>query len=280
MNSLQHFGKVIPDTWLPPLVGNSTGYRRKARLGVRYVFKKEKLLVGFREKNTNYLADINRCVILDPRIGQKLRTLADCIRQLDCYTTIPQVEIAADEDTVALVFRHMATLTQKDLNLLCEFGKTHGFQIWLQPDAPNPVHKLWPETPDQWLHYALPDFNLDMRFHPLDFTQINHGINPRMIQQAITLLQIQPEDHVLDLFCGLGNFTLPIARYAKYVTGIEGSQEMVQRAEENAARNGITSASFYAANLMAPNSEMPWLKTHYDSILLDPPAAAPKKSFP
>ncbi len=278
---LQHFGKVTPDTWLPPLTGQTAGYRRKARLGVRYVFKKEKLLVGFREKSSNYLADITNCMVLDPRIGQKLLALSACIRELDCYTEIPQVEVAADDHTVALVFRHMTDLSAADLARLRQFGETHHFQIWLQPNAPAAIHKLYPETPDEWLHYPLTDFDLDMRFHPLDFTQVNHAINPRMIQQAIALLELTSQDDILDLFCGLGNFTLPIARYAKHVTGIEGSQQMVNRATENAARNHITNTHFIAANLMAPDKkDMPWLTKRYDKILLDPPRSGAKEIIP
>jgi len=277
---LQHFGKVNPESWLPPIIGQNLGYRRKARLGVRYVIKKEKMLVGFREKSSNYLADIESCAVLDPRIGTKLRILAELIQNLSCFMDIPQIEVAASDATVALIFRHLKPLNDLDLNVLKKFGATQNFEIWLQPNSPEPIHKIWPENNSQRLSYFLPEYQLEMQFHPLDFTQVNHEINPLMIEQAIKLLEINSTHNVLDLFCGLGNFTLPIAKLAKEVVGVEGSQEMVMRATQNAEHNKIKNALFFAENLMAPNEKANWLKQKYDRILLDPPRSGAKEILP
>ncbi len=268
---LQRFGRVAALNWLPPLTGATTGYRRKARLGVRYVIKKEKLLVGFREKASNYLADIRECHTLDTRIGMHITDINAVIQQLSCYKEIAQVEVAASDTEVALVFRHLVPLTDTDLTILREFGARFNMQIWLQPNPPATIEKLFPADHATFLHYTLPEWQLDLRFHPLDFTQVNHGINPRMITAALQLLTIQATDHVLDLFCGLGNFTLPMARFAKQVTGIEGSTDMVQRASDNAAHNHISNTEFAAANLAAPNTDTDWINRHYDRLLLDPP---------
>jgi 23S rRNA (uracil1939-C5)-methyltransferase len=267
---LHRFGRVTPAVWLPPLTGATVGYRRKARLGVRYVIKKEKLLVGFREKASNYLADIQECHTLDARVGMHLTDINAVIQQLSCYKEIAQVEVAASDTEVALVFRHLVPLTETDRTVLCEFGARLNFQIWLQPNLPATIEKLFPADNNAFLHYSLPEWQLDLRFHPLDFTQVNHGINPRMIAAALHLLDIQTTDHVLDLFCGLGNFTLPMARVSQHVTGIEGSTEMVQRASDNAAYNNIANTEFTAANLAAPDENAPWLNRDYERLLLDP----------
>lgn len=277
---LTHFGKVMPQTWLPPILGEPLGYRRKARLGIRYVIKKEKLLVGFREKSSRFLADIENCVVLDPRIGTKLRILAETIQTLSCYQDIPQVEIAASDAVVALIFRHLKPLTENDLACLKQLGQNHQMEIWLQPNAPEVIHKIWPENNHDRLSYFLSDSELKMHFHPLDFTQVNHEINPKMIQSALTLLDLQPTHHILDLFCGLGNFTLPIAKHVEKIIGIEGSQEMVTRATENAEFNHIQNAQFFAANLMDPMLDAHWLKQKYDRILLDPPRSGAKEILP
>lgn len=277
---LTHFGKVMPQTWLPPILGEPLGYRRKARLGIRYVIKKGKLLVGFREKSSRFLADIENCIVLDPRIGTKLRILAETIQTLSCYQDIPQVEIAASDAVVALIFRHLKPLTENDLALLKQFGQNHQMEIWLQPNAPEVIHKIWPENNHDRLSYFLSDSELEMRFHPLDFTQVNHEINPKMIQSALTLLDLQPTHHILDLFCGLGNFTLPIAKHVEKIIGIEGSVEMVTRATENAEFNHIQNAQFFAANLMDPTLDAHWLKQKYDRILLDPPRSGAKEILP
>lgn len=276
LDQLKHFGKVVPEFILPPLNSNSLGYRRKARLGVKYVIKKDKLLVGFREKSSRYLADLEHCMVLHPTVGHHLQELSQLIASLTQCRTIPQIEIAIGDTDVALVFRHLEDLSPSDLQRLRDFGKTQQYHIYLQPNPPAAIHKIWPEDSLDRLTYTLPNEHLEFLFHPLDFTQINLDINRQMVTQAIALLSLQPHETVLDLFCGIGNFTLPIARHAHHVTGIEGGDIMVKRAKENALHNGITNASFYAANLEKPILETPWAKKTYDKILLDPPRVGAK----
>jgi 23S rRNA (uracil1939-C5)-methyltransferase len=277
LEQLKHFGCVEPEMLLPALSGNPWGYRGKARLGVRYVIKKEKLLVGFRESFSNYLADIETCAVLNPHIGNRINDLSSMIATLTQYDQIAQIEVAAGDKAIALIFRHMTPLPEVDLEKIRQFGQQHNFHIYLQPNPPERVHKIWPLDQNERLTYTLADDNLEMQFHPLDFTQVNSEINPLMIKQAIQLLDLKSTDHVLDLFCGLGNFTLPIARKAEQVIGIEGSGEMVKRAEENANHNHIQNTAFYAANLMESIESEPWLHKQYDKILLDPPRTGAKE---
>ena len=273
-------GKVTPVAVLPPLQSAGTGYRRKARLGVKFVIKKNKLLVGFREKSSRYLADLSSCAVLHPAVGQRLETLAEFIRTLDAYMDVPQIEVAIGDTGIALVFRHMQPLSEGDLHKLTSLGEQYDFHIYLQPNPPGRVSKHYPADGNERLSYTLPEYQLEFLFHPLDFTQINLDINRLMVKQAIDLLELTPEDAVLDLFCGIGNFTLPMARFAKEVTGIEGAEEMTVRAADNARHNNIDNARFYAANLMSPPTDAPWLKQKYDKILLDPPRAGAIEILP
>lgn len=271
LEQLKHFGQVTPEIILPALSGNPYHYRRKARLGVRYVRKKERLLVGFREKSSSFLADIHACQVLDKSIGLRIEDLSKVIASLTQYEQIAQVEVAVSDTETALVFRHLEDLGTADIEKLCEFGKQFHFQIYLQPNAPAKIHKIFPEDGNERLSYRLDNYDLTLQFHPLDFTQINGEMNPLMVQQALALLDIQKTDSILDLFCGLGNFTLPIARSAKTVTGVEGSYEMVLRAKANAALNDIENSEFFAANLTEPNLTQSFMQKTYDKILLDPP---------
>lgn len=280
LEQLTHFGKVTPAHVLAPLQSAGTGYRRKARLGVKFVIKKDKLLVGFREKSSRYLADLTRCVVLHPEVGERLTTLAELVRSLASYQQIPQIEVAMGDTTVALVFRHMETLAETDLDLLRAFGQQYGFHIYLQPNPPAPVSKLYPPDGTERLTYTLPEFGLEFLFHPLDFTQINLEINRLMVKQAIDLLDLSPDDAVLDLFSGIGNFTLPLAQRAKSVVGVEGAIEMTVRASDNARHNNITNTEFFAANLMEPPAGAPWMQRRYDKVLLDPPRAGAKEILP
>lgn len=280
LEQLAHFGKVTPDEVLPPLQAAGTGYRRKARLGVKFVIKKNKLLVGFREKSSRYLADLSRCAVLHPAVGERLEALAELVQSLETYMDIPQIEVAIGDETVALVIRHMKPLPAIDLQKLTAFGEQTGFHLYLQPNPPAPVSKHYPSDSSERLTYTLPDYQLEFLFHPLDFTQINLDMNRLMVKQAIELLELTPDDSVLDLFCGIGNFTLPIACFAKDVTGIEGAEEMTVRAAGNANHNEITNTQFFAANLMAPPENAAWLKRPYNKILLDPPRAGAIEILP
>lgn len=272
---LKHFGGIEPEQWLPPLLDAELGYRRKARLGVKFVIKKDALLVGFREKQSNFLADIERCVVLDDRIGNELMALREVINGMEMRASIPQIEVAAGDDEVALVFRHMEALPTSDVAALVGFSAARRWHLYLQPAGPDSVHRVYPprdaEPRENRLHYALPDFGLQMAFHPMDFTQVNAGINRRMLNLALELLDPQPEDRVLDLFCGLGNFTLPLATKAKEVIGVEGIQAMADRGMENATRNKLSNVSFYAQDLTADFSQQSWARQGFDRILIDPP---------
>jgi len=280
LDQLLHFGKVTPHTVLAPLTAQSIGYRRKARLGVKFVHKKNKLLIGFREKSSRYLADLAYCTVLHPQVGEQLPALSELIASLEKHQQIPQVEVAIGDSTVALVFRHLEPLPATDIAKLIAFGKAQSFHLYLQPNPPATIHKIWPPDTSDYLTYTLPDQGLEFLFHPLDFTQVNLEMNRLMVNRALTLLDPQPHETILDLFCGIGNFTLPIAQQAQRVIGIEGSAEMVTRAEMNAAHNHISNVGFYAANLEKPPSKAAWLQTSYDKILLDPPRVGAKEMLP
>jgi 23S rRNA (uracil1939-C5)-methyltransferase len=279
LDQLQHFGGLKPHTILPPLNAHTLGYRRKARLGVKFVIKKNKLLVGFREKSSSYLADLSQCKTLHPAVGERLEELSTLIASLAAYRTIPQIEVAIGDHELALVFRHLEALADTDKETLIQFGKKNKIHIYLQANPPTLVKRLWPEQGPERLTYTLPDEELTFLFHPLDFTQINLGLNRLMVQQALSLLELNKEDKVLDLFCGIGNFTLPMAKKSAQVTGIEGSKEMIERAIDNAHYNNINNVNFHVANLMAPQSAA-WMNTHYHKILLDPPRAGAKEILP
>lgn len=270
-----HFGGIEPEEWVAPLRPDSTlGYRRKARMGVRYVKARKSVLVGFREKRNSFLTDIDRCVVLDPRIGERILPLRDMLHGLDAYAHIPQVEVACGDDTAAMVFRNMEDLSSGDREKLIAFGQAHDLHIYLQPKGPDTVHRIWPESAgrdDERLSYRLDAFDLTMKFHPMDFTQVNADINKVMVNRAVEWLDVQPGERVLDLFCGLGNFTLPLARKGGQVIGVEGDDAMVIRGRENAKLNGLGNVSFHGADLHGDFTGQSWAKEGFDKILIDPP---------
>jgi len=270
LENLERIGHVTPETVLPPLTDAAWGYRRKGRFSVRRVEKKGKTLVGFREQDPRFVADIGECHTVIPQIGMKVAALATLIDGLQARSDIPQVEFIAGDDTVALVFRHLVPLGEPDRAALVAFAQAHGFAIFLQPGGIESVHALWPESPR--LAFRLPQWDVELLFRPLDFIQVNAGLNQTMIASALSLLDAQPGDRVLDLFCGLGNFTLPLARRAATVVGVEGEPALIERARANARRNGIENAAFHVADLsVAPDRAAPWLKGGFDKVLLDPP---------
>lgn len=267
---MHYIGKVEPEAWAEPLTGPCWGYRRKARLGARLVPKKGGVLVGFREKSSAYIADMTACAILDPRVSAMLPALRTLIASLSIPDKIPQIEVAAADDEVALVFRHLSPLTTEDRQHMTVFAEAHDVQVWLQPEGPDSAHPLAPDTPPA-LVYRLPESNVEIAFSPMDFTQINADINRKMVAQALDWLAPDKDACVLDLFCGLGNFSLPLARRAGKVIGIEGSQRLVEGAQANANRNGITNAEFRMADLYAQVETAPWGEVEFDYLLLDPP---------
>ncbi len=275
--NFERIGKVTPQCWLPPLTDAAWGYRRKGRLSVRNVAKKGRVLVGFREEeNPRFVADIQQCEVMHPALGPKVGLLAELLNGMDAASDIPQIEFAAGDDSMALVFRHMQPLSARDLAALTAFGQQHALAIYLQPGGSSSVHPLWPEQPRLAFRLASDDArfaDVELEFQPLDFVQVNAGMNQRMLARTLELLDLQPADRVLDLFCGLGNFTLPIARRVAEVVGVEGEHALVERAAQNAARNGIGNARFQVANLFEDQRTADWARQPWDKLLLDPPRA-------
>jgi 23S rRNA (uracil1939-C5)-methyltransferase len=278
LDNLGRIGNVVPDTVLPVLTGPVWGYRSKARLAAKYVIKKGRLLVGFREKRTPYVADLVRCDVLHPGVGEHLPELAALIDRLDARARIPQIEVAISEAETALVFRHLDPLCEADLEQLRRFAIDLSMHVYLQSGGPDTVQLLWPQHSS--LSYHLPAQDIEIRFRPTDFTQVNTVINERMVERVLQLLALEQEDKVLDLFCGLGNFTLPMARLAGAVTGIEGAAGLVRRAHDNAVLNGIDNVSFHVADLTADDPDPAWSGSHYDKVLLDPPRSGAAAVLP
>ncbi|MFY2764531.1 23S rRNA (uracil(1939)-C(5))-methyltransferase RlmD [Arenimonas sp. MALMAid1274] len=270
-DSLQRLGHVTPERVLEPLVDAAWGYRRKGRFSVRYVEKKGKVVVGFRESNPRFVADLTQCHTVVPEIGQRIPALADLVDSLDGRRTLPQIEFIAGDEGVALVFRHLEPLSAADVERLRAFACDTGFAVFLQPGGLDTVHALWPEQMP--LSFSLGGLGLSLAFRPLDFIQVNAGLNDKMIARALELLDPQPQDRVLDLFCGLGNFTLPLAQRAGQVVGVEGDAGLVERARANAIRNGLGNVAFHAADLPKDLSGEPWMRDGFDKLLLDPPRA-------
>lgn len=270
-----HFGGIEPEQWVPPMRSpDALGYRRKARLGVRYVKARESVLVGFREKRNSFLTDIDQCVVLDPRIGERILPLRELLHDMAAFNRIPQVEVACGDDSAAMVFRNMDDLIPEDREKLISFGQSHDLHIYLQPKGPDTVHRIWPESAgrdQERLSYRMEEFDLTMQFHPMDFTQVNAGINRDMVHRAVDWLDVQPGERVLDLFCGLGNFTLPLARKGGQVVGVEGDDAMVVRGRENAQANNLDNVEFFGADLHGDFTGQSWAKEGFDKILIDPP---------
>ena len=266
LEQFHHVARLEIEDVLPPLTAAQWGYRRKARLGVRFVVKKDKLLIGFRERSSAFLTDMNSCAVLHESVGQHIEDLQALVRSLEAYQHIAQIEVAVGDDLTALVFRNLQELNAADEAKLIDFAKTFDVQIWLQPKGPDSAMPLWPT--DSRLYYALPEYDVELDFLPTDFTQVNYAMNHQMVARAIELLELQPEHNVLDLFCGIGNFSLPLSRKVRKVTGIEGSAALVARARENAERNNVTNVDYIAADL---TEYMPAADEPVDRLLLDPP---------
>ena len=299
---LEHQAHIAPEHWLEPLVADRLGYRTKARMGVRYVEKKGTALVGFRERASNFLANLNECLVLDPRVGFEIDNLKALISSLDARDHIAQLELAMGETldevadsqlfndskkAVALIVRHMVDLSDSDVAKLQTFFAARNWQLYLQPKGSDTVHRIdqlyenhpnaRPSSltvpPTGGLFYRLPEFDVTFEFSPLDFTQVNLSVNRKMTKLAIDLLDLQPGERVLDLFCGLGNFSLPLARVvgdSGFVIGVEGSLDMTERAKMNAMANGLHHTAFYAQDLTKDFSDKDWVG-EVDALLIDPP---------
>ncbi len=270
IQGLTHIGSVEPGEVLPPLTGPVWGYRRKARLSVRYLRGQGRLLLGFRERRSQRLVELTRCEVLAAPIPGLLDPLRGALGALAAPHTVPQVEVGVGDEDAAVVIRHLQPLAAGDLEVLRSLGQETGLQVLAQPGGPDSVRPVWPADPRP-LAYRLPEWGLALRFQPTDFTQVNAGINAAMVRLALDLLGAGPGDRVLDLFCGLGNFSLPLARVSGRVVGVEGDPTLVARARENAARNGLENVEFHTADLTRPLAGQPWLTPPPDALLLDPP---------
>jgi 23S rRNA (uracil1939-C5)-methyltransferase len=279
LDNLEHIGKVSAQSILPPLTNDSVwGYRRKARLGVKNVPKKGKVLVGFRERASSFVADLTLCPVLHPRVGELLPQLSELVEGLSINAKLPQVEVAMDDDQCVLIFRILEDLTDADAAAIKAFGEAHDIIPYTQRGGPDTVVPLSGIPAD--LHYALPDQNLELGFLPGDFTQVNTEINRKMINRALDMLDLNQNDTVLDLFCGVGNFTLPLATQAGSVVGVEGDDGLVQRAKSNAERNKLANVDFYAANLYEELKPQPWLSQSFTKALIDPPRSGALEILP
>ncbi len=258
----------------PALTGPFWGYRHRARLGVKDVIKKGRVLVGFREKASPFLAEIESCDVLHPSVGKRLMDLSALIGGLSIKDKIPQIEVSICDNRTALVFRILEPLSDDDIAILSSFELSANVDIYTQSKGPDTIAPLTGEKPA--LSYALPN-EVTLYFGPSDFVQVNVEINRKMINRALQTLDLNENDNVLDLFCGLGNFTLPMAKVAGHVTGVEGSDDLIKRAKENADKNGISNASFYTANLMEEVADEPWTKQKYNKVLIDPPRLGAKE---
>ncbi|MCF6225206.1 MAG: 23S rRNA (uracil(1939)-C(5))-methyltransferase RlmD [Xanthomonadales bacterium] len=283
MENLRRIGKVEPAEIWAPLTGPHWNYRRKARLSVRYVPKKDdRVLVGFREQYGRFVADCRECPILDQRFGDKLESLSELIRSLSIHARVPQLEVAAgdgSEQGASIIIRNLEDFTQDDLEKLREFATQSGLAVLLQAKGPTTI-KVLEGSPEPDLYYELPEHQIKMRFSPSDFIQINAELNRKMINRAIELLQPDSSDLVLDLFCGLGNFSLALARHAGQVIGVEGDLELVNKARMNAELNQLPNANFFMADLNESPEQAAWLKPAYTKILLDPPRSGAEFILP
>jgi len=277
-DNMWHLGKVRPERILRPIEGPTWGYRYRARLSVRYVHKKNTVLVGFHERKSRYVADMQSCKILPPHVSALLAPLRVLLSSMDQRDRLPQIEVAVGTDITVFVLRHMDALSPADTQRLSDFANAHNathegqqrLSWWLQPKGPDTVHPLDEALPS--LDYTLPEFGITMPFKPTDFTQVNHAINQVLVGRALRLLDVQAHERVIDWFCGLGNFTLPLATQARAVLGIEGSETLVARSRENARHNGVAErTSFEARNLFEMTAQDIAAYGVADKWLVDPP---------
>jgi 23S rRNA (uracil1939-C5)-methyltransferase len=277
--NLERVGRVTPREWLAPLTGPQWEYRRRARLGARFVHARGRSMVGFREHFSSHIAELQRCEVLAPPVGTLLAPLGALLTGLAIRERVPQIEVAVAENAVVLVMRVLDLPTPADEQMLLEFEQTHGVRFFLQSAGPDSVRAL--REPPVALDYSLPEFDLRLEFEPGDFIQVNAELNRSLVSRVVDLLQLDGQSAVLDLYCGLGNFTLPMARRAASVTGVEGEASLVARARANAQRNGITNAEFHSANLAGADfGAAPWANRSYSHVLLDPPRVGAREVLP
>jgi 23S rRNA (uracil1939-C5)-methyltransferase len=269
-DNLERIAKVEPETWLAPMTGPVWGYRRRARLAVKDVPAKGRVLVGFRERHAPFVTDMHRCEVLAKPVDGLIDELSDLVAKLSIRARLPQIEIAIAENSMAMVFRVLDAPSDADKDQLIAFGSENDCRIYLQPGGLDSLQLIQPESVDEALYYTLPEFDIRIDFEPVDFVQVNSDINQRMVRFAIEQLRPGPEDRVLDLFCGIGNFSLPLARRSGSVLGVEGEKTLVARAAENARKNDLSNVEFRVADLSKIDGTEPWVKAGWDRVLLDP----------
>lgn len=280
LEQLDHFGDLKPDKIADPIVGESCGYRRKARFAVNHGSKSNSI-VGFREKNSSRVVPITLCTVLSDRLGHLIPELQTLISELKNAQAISHIDLAQGDKETALTFRHPKALCAEDIQSLLIYCQQNHYHLYLQPGASDSSHKVWPQDASERLSYWLPMSNastvehlpIEIRFHPNDFIQVNAVNNRLLVSQAIDYLQLNQDDRVLDLFCGIGNFTLPMAQVAGKVVGVEGSDLMITRGQENARYNKLSNIEFYGADLTKSMDKQPWASQGFTKILIDPPRA-------
>jgi 23S rRNA (uracil1939-C5)-methyltransferase len=269
-DNLERIGRVEPASWLEPMTGPVWNYRRRARLAVKDVYGKGRTLVGFRERHAPYITDMNRCEVLAAPLDSMISELSELIGGLSIRARLPQIETAVAENDIALVFRVLESPSAEDVARLRAFGEHHDLRIYLQTGGLDTVALLYPDAVAESLFYTLPEFDVRVDFEPIDFVQVNNDINQRMVHFAVEQLDAGADDRVLDLFCGIGNFSLPLGRKAGTVLGVEGEQSLVRRATENAARNGLANVTFRVADLGKIDGTESWVREGWERMLLDP----------
>lgn len=270
-DSLWHIGRVRPESILPPIHGEPWGYRHRARLAVRELAKKGGVLIGFHEWRSSYIADIQSCAILPPHVSALLMPMRGLIASLSIAERVPQLDFAVGEQCTALLLRILEPLKARDEQLLRDFADRHNVVFYLQPKGPDTAYRFYP-LPGPRLSYTLPEFGLELDFRPTDFTQVNHAVNRVLIRRALRLLDPRPAERIADMFCGLGNFTLPIACSGARVVGIEGSEALVKRGQESALANGLAElVEFGVANLFECTEASLAALGCFDKMLIDPP---------
>jgi len=269
-DNLERIGRIEPKEWLQVMTGPEWNYRRRARLAVKHVPAKGRTLVGFRERHAPFITDMHRCEVLAKPIDDLIDALSELVGSLSIRARLPQIEVAVADNAIALVFRVLDPPADEDKAALTAFGKARKLRIYLQPGGLDSVTLLYPTAVDSPLYYSLAEFDIRVAFEPIDFVQVNSEINQRMVHFAVEQLRAGPEDRVLDLYCGIGNFSLPLARNAGTVLGVEGDSGLVARAGENARRNKISNAEFRVADLNKIDGTERWVKAGWDRLLLDP----------
>ena len=269
-DNFERIARVEPDEWLEPMSGPAWNYRRRARLAVKDVHGKGRVLVGFRERHAPFITDMHRCEILAEPVDGMIDALSELVGLLSIRARLPQVEVSVADNATALVFRVLDPPTSEDESHLRAFGERHDVRIYLQPGGLDTVGLFYPDSAPEPLHYELPEFDVRIAFDAVGFVQVNRDINQRMVHRAVELLDPGPGDRVLDLYCGIGNFSLPLARRAGDVLGVEGDAMLVKAAAANATLNGIANARFRQADLSAIDGSENWLREVWDMLLLDP----------